>query len=722
MIKSVSGRKEQHKAGKSFVFLFNRVMMYGPTHPYSVQAAEDFFQSFMELLAKTAPAVLIFSREQFFLEDDPLDPNLNCAKMASHFKRANVTSVSIQQGLQKREVEEFVKVFLDAKSYPGAEQMKAELVRQHVENIRINHIFFKKVTEDDEVVAKSVAEQAGKLSGELDSAHQYQEALGLIAGKLLTEEMDQSLCLKSLLADPDSFSKDMVARSRAAPAGGGPYSITGHLGALSQEINGTLAAGSSIALEELAEALVKMKRTLRDEIEAQKALGLLLDPQNEAFQLAETLSDRVVLDLICKEYEQGRTPVERLAFILKRILPLPEDLRRLLPAVKTRLLQEGMPLADFLRLIQLMDVEQQNEAIVQEIHQAAEEIGIDGGDLLRRLKADPTGFARFLYLAAEIEKEAGSAKPLCDILVDQVERLNPRLLQGQDGADPAAGEQALRQIIRQLNAKVVDGLRQGPADPKLISDLEERLKKRLDSTVRAIRSELEGYRSTLKADASSPCSLLQNLEESLAEDHELKRVLKEVRAGFREQGRDENDFVQILERIEELKEKKRKKAQTLEEFVFGRQQTLALLEIEIARAARYATDLTGIAFSIYRTAGPNSTAGAEAVSLEVTTAILQKMREKLRSTDWIGILDGRLFLALMPMTTVKEAHLASRRLMKALNADPVIVAGRPVPFRVAGSVVHYDRKRMAGAEAFISVAQREQAEKAHRLRNLNSLM
>jgi GGDEF domain-containing protein len=147
-----------------------------------------------------------------------------------------------------------------------------------------------------------------------------------------------------------------------------------------------------------------------------------------------------------------------------------------------------------------------------------------------------------------------------------------------------------------------------------------------------------------------------------------------------------------------------------------------MLETEIARAVRYGTDLCGIAFSVYKTATAAPGQGGDVSSIDVTTEILKKLREKLRNTDWIGVLSNKLFMAVLPMTTAKEAHLATRRLLKALNAEPVHIAGRPVPVKIAGSVIHYDRKRMPDTDALIQYAQNEHMEMAHRLRNLQDFM
>ena len=730
MLNTESIKKGYHKAGKSFVLLFNRVSMYGPGHPFSVQAVDEFFHSIQDLLQATSPVVLIYTRNQFFLEDEPLDRNLNFFKMASHFKKADVTSISIERGLQKDEVENFVRIFLDTRSYPGAEAMRNAAAARQVRNIRINHIFYQKVTEDDQVVAKSTAAKTEQLSDELDTSREAQDALSMIAGKLLMEELDQSLSLKSLMADPGALSRGMVERGLAEHLGGGaaggaarqPYSITRHLGALGAEIRQVLDGGATVALPELAEALLKMKRELLREIEAQKAVGVVLDPSNEIRVQAESVTDTVILELIRKEYDKGKTPVERLAFILERILPFPGDLARLLPRIRDCLLGEGMPLSDFSKLVQQMGTNRQNEGVVHAVTQAAEDIGVDGGDILERLKSDPSGFTRLLYLASEIEKESGSSKPLSDILVDHLERIAPKLAGRRDGTGAAASEEALRRMMIQFHSGVVDSLREGGVDAQFVGEVERRLQERLEASVEAIRSELSEYKAALQTNGSDRRTLLQNLEDGLPEGHVLKSVLRQVSADFLAQGLDQNDFQKILERIEAARKKTRKAEKKIDEVVFSKKHTRTLLEIELARASRYGTDLSAVAFSIYKAGDRRSGGSREAAPVDTTTAILQQLREKLRNTDWLGIVSSRLFLAVMPMTTYKEAHLASRRLLKSMNAQPVSVGDRPVSFKIAGSVIHYDSRRMPDIRAFMQFVEDEHVEMAHRLRNLQDFM
>lgn len=761
-----AAKRITYKTGKSFVLLFNRVSMYGVGHPYSVHAVDEFHRSILELLQITSPVVLIHARDQFFLEDEALDRSLNVAKMSGHFKKAGVSSVSIDSDVTKAELEEFVRVFLDVRSYPTADLMRQAAAGRGVTRIRINHVFYQKVTEDDQVVAREMVERSGQLDRELDSSREARDALGMIAGKLLADEIDHGAGLQRLLADPAGFAQDVLqpegpgatspsGAGAGGPGGGGsgpggpgergagpggdgsggggaggggvaagggpgPGTVPGRLTALRGEVLHAMQAGggAGAGLAELAEALVKMRTELLAQIDARKALGLAVDGEQEIRETAASLSDAVVIELVRQEYDHGRTPADRLAFILHRLVPQPEDLARMLPALREALMADGMSGPDFMALLGRLGLERQEESVVQALREGADSIGVAPGDLLARLAADPSGFARFLYLASEIERESGSRKPLCDILVEHLERVGSKLA---SGGDPGKDEGWFRDLLRRFNTCAVEGLRGGPVDPDLVEQVEQRLTDRLESSVKAVRAELAAHGRSPKPDpAAASRTLLQRLEDGLPADHELKRVLSQVRTGLNERGENENDFARILEAVEQAREALRKPEKAIDEIVFGRKHTVSLLDIEIARATRYGTDLSGIVFSIYRSAAGSSADPTPTV--DMTVAILQKLREKLRNTDWIGIVNSKLFLAVMPMTTLKEAHLASRRLLRALNATPVTVGGRPVPFKLAGSVAHFDRGRMTDSAAFLQHAQAEHAEMAHRLRNLQDFM
>jgi len=727
MIRRHSIKTGHHKAGKSFVLLFNRVSMYGCGHPFSIQAIEEFYRSICDLLQTASPLVLMHSRGQFFLEDEPLDRNLNCFKMSSHFKQLNVSSIALFQGLEKQEIEQFVRIFLDVRSYPTAEQMKAAACLQQITHLRINHVSYRKVTEDDAIVSKSSVAASAALSDELQASRHYEEALGLITGQLLLGEVGQELSLKTLLSDPVGFSKQLVSRGAAErpadpiAARGPAPSIAAQLASLGREIREAASGESALNLTELAAALVKMKRELRDAIAAQKALGVLLDPEAEVARGAEELTDAVLLELVKKEYDQGRTPIARLALVIQRIVAPADELRRLLPKIRGSLMAEGMPASTFSELIKHLGTVIQTSELGEWMQQGAEAIGLEGVDLLARWKADPAVLARFLHLATEIERQSGSPQPLCDLMVGYIEGLVPKLVEPRASPDEASGER-LRQLTAWFHSKILEGLQGERIERNLIAQVESRLQERLDASVAAIKAELAAHPTSLITRDPHRDTLLQRLEAGLPEGRDLKSILKEVRTHFGEQRLDENDFPQILERILDVMQHRRRAGMAMSNVVFDQETTCALLEKEIFRSARYGTELSAIILSVLEGAAAPVGPEASAQPPDVAAVLLANVRQQLRSSDWMGALDKDLFVAVLPMTTAKEAHLTARRLLKQINSPPpgALPAGRAA--KIAGTVVHCDPHRMATADAFVRCARSEHAEMTHRLRNLKEFM
>ncbi|MEJ5359356.1 MAG: hypothetical protein WHT06_11860 [Desulfobacterales bacterium] len=718
-------KKGTHQAGKAFVLLFNRVSMYGPGHPFSEQAVADFYAAIGRLLEATSPVVVIYDREQFFLEEEPIDPNLNVFKLAAHFKKAGITSISIERGLELPELRAFVEIFLDPRGYPDAEAMRRATAARQVRRIRINHVFFRKVTEDERIVEHSRAAEAEAAVHELDRSRRTEEALGLIAGKLLADELGGTLSVRELIADPPSVARRLLASPRDAPgqATGGQaaevsQTVSARFAALGASVREAVRGDDPPPLAELAQALLRVKGEVLATLEAGRLLGAG-GAEGEAIRReVESVTDAVILDLVRLEYRRGGKSPEELAFFLERLLPGPEELRRLLPRIREILLEEGLAPEEFARLLRLLAREHKQAGLMAAVEREAEALGAEGGELIERWAADPAAFTRVLFLAAEIQKEAGSPEPLYRLLVDHLEQLLPGAVKPRPGEDAAGAAERLERLVSALRPGLIDRLRAVGTDGSAIAAFEARLAERLESAVRAVCAEISRSREPLPGSAEARRTLLRTLAESLPAEHPLKPLLASLRVSFQEKGLDENDAARILSEMEAARRRTRAAGRPLEEFLFNRRQTRSLLEVEMARARRYGTDLSAIAFWLYRP-GKRAAGKEAAISPGETLALLRALRGELRTTDWLGVVNGRLFVAVLPMTSLREAHLAARRLLRRLNTGEVAGAGG---CRIAGTAVHYDPSRIADPQALIALLECGQAEMDHRLRNLQDYM
>lgn len=221
-------KKELAQFGRTISLLFNRSMMYQPNHPFVEQSIDMFFKSALELLGKISPLVFILNREEFFVDEEPLDPRLNVSRLVALFKNNGIQSLSLEPGLERREIKVFLEILGDISRYDGAEGFKKAIFARGVSHIKINHVRYKKVTDDDEVISKdTLKELTPQMMAAEDEAQARKMFMDTLLESVLTEEFAKTLNIESLMANPGTVSKNMIQADLESVSGGGPGGGTG---------------------------------------------------------------------------------------------------------------------------------------------------------------------------------------------------------------------------------------------------------------------------------------------------------------------------------------------------------------------------------------------------------------------------------------------------------------------------------------------------------------
>ncbi len=459
--------------GRTIALLFNRSMMYQPNHPFVEQSIDMFYDGAVNLLNIISPLVFILNREEFFVDEEPLDPRLNVGRLVMLFKNNGIQSISIEPGLEKREIKVFLEVFGNITKYSGAEGFKKAIFARGVSSIKVNHVRYKKVTDDDEVISRdALKDLTPQMMAAEDEAKTRKMFMDTLLESVLTEEFAKTLNIESLMANPGAVSKNMIqadlesvsAAGKGAGSGGGNGtgdaaggsgegpgtgdggggpgadvagdgtggagtgrgtgegdgtgtadddgtggtgtggtgtggSGTGESGTgghgnllfqqlevMRMEVDKHLEGKGDVAIADLAGAVFDMKKQLLEGIEAQKAMGVAYENEAAILENANELTDRVLIQLVKDEYQQGKITPARMAHILRRLVPEAAELKRLLPKIKTALLEEGMSHTQYLELIQALGKELQSEGLANILQESGEEIGVDGDQLDRGIQ------------------------------------------------------------------------------------------------------------------------------------------------------------------------------------------------------------------------------------------------------------------------------------------------------------------------------------------------
>lgn len=813
--------------GRNIALLFNRATMYDSSHPYVAQSIDLVHQTVEPLLEHISPLVFILNRGQFFIDEEPLDPRVNVGRIVAHFKKAGIQSISFEKGVDKNDIRIFLEIISSLNKYPNADAMKDALAAKGVDFLKINHVFYKKVTEDDEVISKEALKKVTPAMMEEDHFKSKKMFIEALLESVLTEEFVKTLNIENLVKNPAGLTRNMIqadlnggtdpspeeggegsagapggnglpgggktTAARAAGAGparpvggapghaaggggsgaaapsaggtpsgegsrprnssqasgngqaipgggggegpargvpGGTEGMGGHgavlfkqLEVIEQEVEKNLAGQGGVELSELASAVFEMKQQLVAGIQAQKALGVSYENEEEILEKSNEITDRVLLSLIREEYQAGRISTSRLAQILRRLVPDAAELRRLLPKIKEALLEEGMPLAEYLKLVHELGRELQSEGLAKIIQESSEQIGVDGEEILAEVKRNPSQAAELIYLAAEIRKGTGDEKVLSDLLVDYVERLGSRMGAEMTEAEEEGGGEHLQKVMADVKSGIVRKLARMEVKDDVLARLEEKLNKRVDDMLDNLR--LEWLKSQGAQSEKAPVkrlSVLQTLERSVSENEELGEILKVVRSKVEAGEIDENDFRQIHTEILAQKQriKDRESGKGLPSGILKLDELIFFLDKEIARAKRYNTPFAALGFSLVK-AKARVQEGLEKVNRgALMDALLQKLAAILRETDVLGQIGRKRVVALLPMTFESAGKLALRRSMKLLHVEPLDVGGIPVDIKVAGVVAKVNLETTQDARAFLETLRVQLSDMAARIKNIHA--
>jgi hypothetical protein len=723
-------KKVIDKIGRMFAMLFNRATMYNMNHPFTTQSMADFFKAISVELKQYSPIVVIMHQDTFFIEDEPIDPRLNVSKMMMHFKKGGIQSVSFEEGLTQVELENFFSVFIDLIRYPNAEMLKEACDREGVSKARINHVFFMKVTADEEVLSRDEIKHIADTKKQDKFKSLKDELLDMISGGLAIEELGKALPLTDLLAKPDKVSDYLNAPDTLGLEGAGPDPSAGvimfdQIHRIRMEVDKAAGHASGASLHELAESVARMRDELVKGILERKKEGLVYDNEQEIMDEAKEMVDKVLLELVKDEYKQGATPVKRLGQVLRRLIPDNKELQRLLPKLKELLLSEGMSLADFLQLTEEIEREITNASLSSALKKSAEEIGVAGEDLLKEIASNPTEAAELIYLAAELRKETGDKKALTDVLVNYIERIsgNAALTSNPQSAD--AGVAHLKTVICHVESEIIDRLKGKNMEAGVLDSVAKKLNDRMDQFLEKMEVSFSKRQSAMGTWDAETTSLMKMFEDQLGDKDQIRGLLERVRDTFRDKKTGEIRFEDIKFDHDDGKgesaSEEPAKASSLPKGVHSRKSILYFIEKEMARSIRYQTPFSLLTLSILKAVPQQKFATGTITREEITYLVLQNLSTLVRDTDVVGVLDSKKIISLLPMTDGNEGRLALRRLLKNIHSSLIRVNGIPLEVRFTGAVTPFEKDVTPTLKDFIRKAEHDIFDMVQRIKNLQTL-
>ena len=689
------------RIGRGFSLVFNRALMYKTNHPTTVQSIGEFYRLLCVELKKESPIAILVHRDALFVDDEAVDPKINVSKIMANFKESGVESISFDDKLTLGDMNLLLDVLTDVKRFPTARSMKQALKNQGIHSLSINHVVYRKVTEEEDVVAKKDAEHSTEVN------------------RLLIEKLIES----ASFVGHEGLINEIFGVESGGNTAGFVDGVGQGLMRLDGEVGQRLSGLDDRSVEKLLKGFQRLKKELETRLVAKdqgEGAGFL---ERGLLDKTHSVADGVILDLIRREYGKGIISIERLAQIIQRIVPDSEDLQRLLPNIEGVLLKEGMHLTEFVQLSEMLQGHEAQREVMEAITEGAEAIGLQGKDLLNEITGDPRSAAELIYLASEVRKGSGDQGALTEILVEYIERIGGKMAMDSISVEAGEGESHLQGVVSQLERDIVHNLRGKGIPSEVMDSVVDKLSGRLEGCLKKLESDWDLHTSASAGEGRGDATnVLSYFEETIDSMEDLQFVLQKARESVQELREKDGDGDGSGSIPIEDKPLGVAMDPILPKGVLGKKNTFYFVEKELHRAYRYKTHFTLAMFEVLSAKVSSPVEKGSIKTADIVAASLDTLRDIIRDTDTLGLTGAKRFVVLMPMTDDHDARIALRRILKELQMAAICVGEIGIDVTFAGAVMSYDMEESPEIRRFMKAAGNALEEMAHRVRNIQTLL
>jgi len=645
-------QKDAASIARSFLMMFNGALLYGCAHPNTAKNAASFCELLNRCFGEREMITIISANGTFMIEDWPLDGSFNRAKLLAHFEKIDLTSISFEPGVDTDSIMKLVGLAGDGHNIDickaGIEEAKAT---GSIPHIRLNYILFGKIRADEVVINKDDAQAAANAPAGLFGSSNI--STGNLS-RTAAAQIEQVLTLSSLLETPKEISAALAQSDTSR------FSVDDLHNAFGS-IRGEIDKSESLSVDELLESLHNLKQDLYEAIQVQQATGKMMRSAAVINNELNELTCRAIVRLVRDEYKSGRTPLNRLAYTIRRMLPNSTELMQILPGLKAMLLSEGMSLNNYLELLRMLGLSLESESLSDTLKEAADSAGATVNDLVAAIKSAPEDAAKLILLASEIRRGTGEdMSRLSDILTGYIEEISSKMAVDKCGAGNSKDSKALKKVLAQLESQMFSQLTGNGVSDTVLLDVKQRLASRFEAIFASANDE---FLANINKNADSTDSNDSNAKINLPPET--------LNAG----------------------------------------NLLFLMNKELKRHIRYKTPLATVMVSmenviqngVSRPLTPEDTA-------KLVPQLFKQVQPLLRDVDMTGALEtaNHEIFIILPMTGIEGTEIVRDRIAKTISESAFELAGQDgtadtvnIAARVSVTVPNADTKSLKSYMALV---------------------
>ncbi len=647
-------RAEAENAVRMLNLYYNRTISYSFDHPSVQEFIPKVYAAFQPLWAGQGVSLLL-QEFGYFIGSVDIVYQPNNRRISEHLKRFGIEAISFST---PPTLHDFT-AFLDACSltHASAEAFMKYLLQRKVTSLSINDVSLRTVKEGDFINSSPPPSRAPSPSAGSSSADPFAEmAMRAVMGRFTAAEMGANLSLLQLLENPSALPQAMMEQS--AQAGDQQpqvlqQSLARVLGMFQES-----AEKPDVPVEEILLGMHNMRGELLKAIRTQQSLSKKMESEEEAVSAADDMFAQTSAKLILTEYQKSQGNFKKTARIIQRIIPDRQNLQRILPLLRKYFLEAGIPLLEYYRMLEELNILMGSDEAYQGLLRAGEGMGIDQEEILSELRKDPAQAAKLLVLASEVKRISGdqSGESLISALVGYVETAGDAM-----SSTPATAAEvgSLTGMLRKMENSLHAELDGRAVSGQVKTAGRQKLHLRFQQAISGLKERAVAHQM-LNPNASE-AEKVASLLEIFADSSELDQAEDSVLSSVQNQGMAEDIARQILAQARQKLDSKRHRdlSRGLPTGVYVKNVLDFYLKMEISRARRYHVPFSVILIS-FDGMPENVQAGDDLNSLQ--NVLIGDLRKQLRETDLIGMLGYNRFLAVLPMTTLEQAEKVAVKL------------------------------------------------------------
>jgi hypothetical protein len=255
MNESVLSGKEAEVVGRQIFTALMNLGGYGPEHPMTVKAIDSAFEALGQAARAGEGLTLLLDRDRLYLDNHPIGERFNLQRLLKLMGDLKLESVLFKPSISRDQLAIFLNLLANPKVWPTLDDVRTELSKRQVDGLRLNYVFYRKVTEDEQVVS---SDRAGGQSP--DQGASVPDDLSPLLADLMSRihenptEAARLMTLAAELRDAEAGDDEKLVRS-----------LTRYIDRLSRKLAAQENAGrQSPSADELQVQLKKFQQELVD--------------------------------------------------------------------------------------------------------------------------------------------------------------------------------------------------------------------------------------------------------------------------------------------------------------------------------------------------------------------------------------------------------------------------------------------------------------------------